>query len=153
MGNICIVYASMTGNTEEIKDILASTLNTAAEADVYMMDNTEAEIIEDYDYILLGSYTYDDGDIPFEAEDFYEELENMDLTGKNFACFGSGDTLYVDFCNAAVLFEERVQEQGGKIMEPVLKVELSPHDEDQKEKCLKFAENVLHFIAADKIKN
>ncbi|SFE88062.1 flavodoxin [Alteribacillus iranensis] len=152
MSKVCIVFASMTGNTEEIKEILVNTISKYTEVDVYEMDMVGVDVIEDYDYVLIGSYTYDDGDIPFEAEDFYEELEGLDLSGKYASCFGSGDTLYVDFCNAAVLFEERVIEQGGVIIEPALKIELSPSYDDQKEKCVQFAQRVIEYMGGGQSK-
>ena len=51
-------------------------------------------------FYLFGTYTYEDGDLPYEVEDFYEEMEGLDLTGKAVGVFGSGDTFYQTFGNA-----------------------------------------------------
>jgi flavodoxin I len=140
MANILIAYASMSGNTEDIANILKNTLNTFPH-DVAMKELEEItpEELADYDGILIGCYTWGDGDLPYEAEDFYDDLEGFDLSGKKAAVFGSGDTDYPKFCEAVRIFEERLVECGAEIAQEGLKIELSPETDEDVEKCKDFA--------------
>ncbi|MGQ0416045.1 flavodoxin domain-containing protein [Bacillus sp. HC-TM] len=103
------------------------------------MEGMDAEELLAYDGIILGSYTWGDGELPFEAEDFHDDLENIDLAGKKVAVFGSGDTAYELFCEAVTIFEERLVERGAELVQEGLKIELAPEDEEDVEKCSNFA--------------
>src|SRR5690625_1958001 len=88
MGKILVLYASTTGNTEIMADVIADTF----EADGYEVniktfdfDWIEVEELSDYDAILIGTHTWDDGSLPYEVEDFYDELEETDITNQPFA--------------------------------------------------------------------
>jgi flavodoxin I len=72
------------------------------------MDREDAEVLLQYDGILLGSYTWGDGELPFEAEDFYDQFDDLDLNGKVVGCFGSGDHAYPHFCAAVDIFQQKV---------------------------------------------
>ncbi len=39
------------------------------------MDDMEAVELENYDGILFGTYTWGDGDLPYELEDFYDDMD------------------------------------------------------------------------------
>lgn len=147
MKKVCIIYASMTGNTEKISNIIADRLSTKLKVDTYSMDVIDVSDILHYDYIILGAYTYGEGEIPYEAEDFYDQLEEANLIDKKFACFGSGDSFYEYFCEAPVLFEKRVVERGGKVIAKTLKIELAPDDKTQRQMCIGFANEILNYIA------
>src|SRR5690625_23046 len=94
MARILIVYASMSGCTEEMTDLIAQGIRAyGIDVDIHDVFDTEAAELADYDGILLGSHTWDDG-LPDEYLDFYEEMDELDLTGKNAAVFGSCDSTY-----------------------------------------------------------
>ena len=84
MASALIVYASLTGNTEEIADIVADQLE-ALGVDVEVKECTQVapEDFLEYDMNIIATYTYGtDGDLPDEFMDFYEEMEDDDFTGK-----------------------------------------------------------------------
>ena len=88
-----IVYASMTGNTEEIADIVAKKLEELGHTvDVDECTTVDAADFEDADICIVATYTYGDGELPDEIVDFYEDLADLDLSGKIFGVVGSGDT-------------------------------------------------------------
>ena len=94
-----IVYASMTGNTEACADIVADKLEELGfEVELDECSSVDADEMADADLCIVGTYTYGDGELPDEIVDFYEELAEVDLSGKIYGCFGSGDTFYDDFC-------------------------------------------------------
>jgi flavodoxin len=73
MTKALIVFASMTGTTEGIAEILAQDLREL-KIDTLVKECTELYPDEflDYDICVVATYTYGaDGDLPEEAEDFY----------------------------------------------------------------------------------
>ena len=74
MAKILIAYASMSGNTESADLIKVSLDAFDHEVVLQEMEGMDAELLA-YDGIILGSYTWGDGELPFEAEDFHEDLE------------------------------------------------------------------------------
>lgn len=133
MGKILLVYATMSGNTEAMADLIEKGLQEAeAEVDRFeAMDIDDAELFNDYEHIILGTYTWGDGDLPDEFLDLAEEMEALDFTGKTCAVFGSGDTAYEYFCGAVDTLEEKIKERGGEIVLPSVKVEMNPEGEEE----------------------
>lgn len=148
---ILIGYVSMSGNTEDIANILKDELLTAGcEVEMESLETIETNSILEYDCIFIGSYTWGDGDLPYEAEDFYEELNQLDLTGVHTACFGSGDHDYPQFCAAVNTFASRLIERGCNVFPELLKIELNPETEEQIADCQQFAQSVLTWVLAKK---
>lgn len=132
MTQALIVYASLTGNTEEIAEITAEFFE-AAGVDVDVVECVQADPadFEDYDYCIVGTYTYGvDGDLPDEIMDFFEEMEEIDLTGKVYGVVGSGDTFYDDFCTAVDDFEVQFAKTGATKGATGVKVDLNAEEED-----------------------
>ncbi|MEC1626250.1 flavodoxin [Bacillus mojavensis] len=133
MGKILLVYATMSGNTEAMADLIEKGLQEAeAEVDRFeAMDIDDAELFNDYEHIILGTYTWGDGDLPDEFLDLAEEMDALDFTGKTCAVFGSGDTAYEFFCGAVDTLEEKIKDRGGEIVLPSVKVEMNPEGEEE----------------------
>lgn len=126
-----IVYASMTGNTEEIADIVADKLRDL-DLDVEVEECTmvDAADFEDADIAIVATYTYGDGDLPDEIVDFYEDLAEVDLSGKVYGVVGSGDTFYDYFCKSVDEFEAQFALTGAQKGADCVKVDLAAEDED-----------------------
>lgn len=151
MKKVIVVYASMSGNTEKIADIIIEKLKEFQFIiEKREMDYCEAAELLAYDGILIGSYTYGDGDIPFEAEAFFEELSQMNLSGKRAAVFGSGDSAYSIFCGAVSVFEKQLKDAGAKIVNNGLKMELSPERPEEIKSCEHFAIQFANVIFAER---
>lgn len=118
-----IVYASMTGNTEEIADIVAEAFeDLELEVEIDECTQVDAADFEDTDICVVATYTYGDGDLPDEIVDFYEDLQEIDLSGKIFGVCGSGDTFYDDFCKSVDDFEAVFTQIGAKKAPTALKL-------------------------------
>ena len=145
MSKMIMVYASMTGNTEEMANAIAEGIQESGNDleinDIF--DNPSASELEKYDGILLGSYTWGEGDLPDEFLDFYEEMDQIDLTGKKAVVFGSGDTAYEDFAGAVDILIAKLQERGAEVVLNGLKVDTSPSPEDL-ERCKQLG---IDFVA------
>lgn len=132
MAKALIVYASMTGNTEEIADIMTHALiDLGIEAQMRQCEEAYAGDFTAYDLCIVATYTYGtDGDLPDEIVDFYEELADVDLSGKVFATLGSGDTFYARFCQAVDDFTEQFKLTGARQAGPAVKVDLEAQADD-----------------------
>ncbi|WP_100401787.1 flavodoxin [Bacillus sp. FJAT-42315] len=136
---IVMIYASMSGNTEEMAEAIEAGVKEAGAElrKIDINDEPEAQVLEQYSGILLGAYTWGDGELPYEFEEFYEEMNEVDLTGKVAAAFGSCDSMYPKYGAAVDLLIEKLEERGASVPQDGLKVELTPEDEDV-EACKEF---------------
>ncbi|MEJ1294787.1 flavodoxin [Latilactobacillus sakei] len=132
MATAKVVYASMTGNNEEIADIVEEALeNLDVSVETSEISQADPSDFEDTDICIVCGYTYgDDGDLPDEAVDFYEDLKEMDLTGKVYGVCGSGDTFYDEFCKVVDDFAGVFEQTGATKGSDVVKVDLAPEVED-----------------------
>ncbi len=132
---IGVYYASMSGNTEAIADIIAEELKeqqqeVALEEIVNMASASE---LLNYDLTIIGMYTWGDGEYPDECLDITDELEELELEGHPFAIFGSGDTSYPEFCGSLNQLKELLEQQGGVVLHEPLRVEFNPEPEDEED--------------------
>lgn len=133
MTKALLVYTSLTGNTRACATIIESALQEEG-VDVTVMDSTLADPTDflAVDLCLVGTYTYgSDAMLPDEIADFYEELKDVDLTGKVFGTFGSGDTFYEKFCQSVDDFTEQFLATGAHQGAPAVKIDLDPESEDE----------------------
>ncbi|MGM9929492.1 MAG: flavodoxin [Bacillus sp. (in: firmicutes)] len=130
---IGVIYASMSGNTEAIADLIVEELKKQNH-DVQLEDvlnvSAAADLLE-YDLTYIGMYTWGDGDYPDECLDLIDELEQLDLNQQPFALFGSGDTSYPEFCGALDHLKQLIEEQGGITLIDPLRIEFNPGPEDE----------------------
>ncbi|WP_312473565.1 flavodoxin [Neobacillus sp.] len=138
-----IVYASMTGNTEEIANLVGDGIQ-AAGGSVVVKDILEVDVVDlqDYDGILLGAYTWGDGDLPDEYLDFYDEMDRLNLTGKRAAVFGSCDSSYEHRGRAVDILTEKLAELGAEVVLDGIKIDLAP-TAAEKEQCMKFGQSFM----------
>ncbi|WP_099974374.1 MULTISPECIES: flavodoxin [Lactobacillaceae] len=131
MTNVKIVYASVTGNDEDIAYVLEEKFEElGADVEISEIQQTDAADFEDVDICVIATFTYDEGIVPDEALDFYEDMQELDLTGKIYGTCGSGDHYYGDFCRAVDEFAKIFDQVGAiKGAEPV-KIELEPEEKD-----------------------
>ena len=126
-----IVYASMTGNTEEIAQIVAEAFeNLDIDVEINECTQVDADEFEDADICVVATYTYDDGDLPDEIVDLYEDLQELDLSGKIYGVCGSGDTFYDEFCKSVDDFDAAFAKTGAVKGTENVKVDLNAEEED-----------------------
>lgn len=131
MAFIKIIYASMTGNTEEIADIVGNKFQELGHTvEIDECTTVDAADFEDADVAIVATYTYGDGDLPDEIVDFYEDLADLDLSEKIYGVVGSGDTFYDRFCQAVDDFEVQFARTGAKKGADSIKVDLAAEDAD-----------------------
>ncbi|MBO0479181.1 flavodoxin [Vagococcus fluvialis] len=144
-----IAYASNTGNTEGISEYLEEAfeeLGVAVEREE--AGDIDSDFFEEADIAIVATFTDGDGEIPFDFEDFYEEIVDEDLDGKLFVVVGSGDSeLYPDyFCQAAFSFEEALLKTGATKAHETLTIE-NDAESDDIEKINKLAKEVIEQLS------
>ncbi|UJL46704.1 flavodoxin domain-containing protein [Virgibacillus sp. NKC19-16] len=145
MAKLLMLYASGTGNTELMAEAMVAYLenkNHAVVTKTFDFDPIDVAELLEYDAILIGTHTWDDGDLPYEVEDFYEELDDVAITGKLFGVFGSADSFYDTYGGAVDLMADRLSKAGAVLVPEQLKVDLEP-DRVDIERCEQLAETVL----------
>lgn len=148
MADVLLLYITSTGNTEIMAEAIAGYLeynNHHVVIKTFDFDPIDVEELHDYDVVLIGTHSSDDGEIPFEAEDFYEELEVVDWrNGPVFAVFGSGDTAYDAFCLSVDLMGDKLKHLGAKLVPERFKVDLTPTEEELQQ-IERFAETAIQM--------
>ncbi|WP_278930721.1 flavodoxin [Limosilactobacillus oris] len=129
-----VVYATITGNNEDVADLVTESLEDH-DVDVEMTEISLADPadFEDVDICVVCPYTYDEGALPDEGMDFYEDLQEEELTGKVYGVAGSGDTFYGgDFCKAVDEFSKVLADTGATKGSENVHVNLAPAEDDVK---------------------
>lgn len=127
-----IVYASLTGNTEEVADYLVWKLNEMnIETESVPVEETDISAFDDVEVAIVATYTYGQGDLPDEIVEFYDALGEVDLSGKLYAVVGTGDSTYDDFCKSVEDFESQFERTGATQVALSVKIENEPLEEDK----------------------
>lgn len=90
MKNIAIFFASNTGKTKKVADEISKDLENIKE---YNIQVTGVDFMIDYENIILGISTYENGEMQEDWQHIWEEFCHIDFTGKSVAIFGLGDQL------------------------------------------------------------
>lgn len=135
----------MTGNTEEIAQILAKDLREL-DVEVEFVEALQVypDELPEYDLCIVATYTYGtDGEVPDELIDFHEDLTDEDLSGKVYGVLGSGQSFYEHFCRAVDHFDEQFQLAGATKGADSLKFELNASGEEDLESIRNFAKGLV----------
>lgn len=96
-----VAYLSYSGNTEEVAEMIANeALDSGLSVDMHRIGIDRPIDAEKYDYIFLGTFTWEKGTTPDEVKDFVLEVG---YKPDNVAVFGTGDTQFGGdelFCKA-----------------------------------------------------
>ncbi|TCI27767.1 nitric oxide synthase [Exiguobacterium sp. SH5S4] len=132
--NVAIVYSSMSGNTEEVAELIQAThVNRGDRAVLYEADrigHREAGSLATYDLVYFGSYTWADGVLPDEMKDTFRLLlKEQSVPIRQAAVFGTGDKMFVHFCRAVDEMAYHLSKFGIPLAGELLKIEQSPRNQ------------------------
>src|SRR5690554_1453502 len=91
MKKLGIFYGTSTGNTEYVAKLLVKGFG---DYDVHLADIARVknvQLLEDFDYLILASSTWNFGDLQDDWMDRKAVLEGLNLKGKKVALLGLGD--------------------------------------------------------------
>ncbi|WP_428738812.1 flavodoxin [Sulfurimonas sp.] len=117
MQKIGLFYASSTGNTKGAAKMIKEQLGDA-EITMYDIASCSQEDMNQYDYLIIGTSTWGEGDLQDDLEEFFPKLEAIDFSTKTVALFGFGDQeQYCDYyLDAMGILYEAVVKQGAKVV-------------------------------------
>jgi flavodoxin I len=147
MSNTLIIYGTTTGNTEMLAGKIASVLKSVGVETTLenVIDVAVRELLE-YDVILFGSPTWEDGELQDDFADFYSDLERMDLKGKKAAVLGPGDSSYEHFCESVNIIEEGLRKCGAELILDGLKID---GDVDESDKMVEdWTQQLTEYISS-----
>ena len=110
-----IIYGSDTGNTEVIAEDLVKLLD---EPEVLTVDELEESDWEGNELYILGIPTWYDGELQSDWEDYLDNFQKINFTGKTIAIFGLGDQVGYDewFCDGVGILADIVEKNGGTVI-------------------------------------
>jgi flavodoxin I len=116
MSKIGLFFGTQTGNTQTESEIIQKEFGGDSVVTLNDVSQAEASDFNNYDYIIVGCPTWNVGELQSDWEDFYDDLDNIDFTGKKVAYFGPGDQVgYPDtFQDALGILEEKISENGAE---------------------------------------
>ncbi len=117
MDQLRIFVGTVSGNAEMCAEDMADAVKaTGREAVLESMGDLDADAFGQGGDFLIVCSTHGVGDVPDEALDFFEDLQERrpDLGGVRYGVFALGDTVYDTFCFAGKQFDELLSSLGGK---------------------------------------
>jgi flavodoxin I len=119
MTPIGLFYGSDTGFTEIVVKLLEEEFNlvTSGLLTIHNIADVPAASLLQYDRLIIGCPTWDIGQLQADWDKAYDELDNLDFSGKQVAIFGLGDQYgYPDsFCDAIGILAEKFSALGAQL--------------------------------------
>ncbi len=117
MGNVAIIYGSTTGNTEKAAKMIAAELGDLVSQVLDIKDATTDDF-NNADGLILGTSTWQEGDLQDDWESFYDDLDEVKWQGKTVAVFGMGDQQgYSEhYCGAMAKLYEKAKAGGATLV-------------------------------------
>lgn len=112
-----IFYGSTSGNCESIAGKIAQALAVDASS-VFSASQLDADKLDKYDNLILGSSTWGSGDLQDEWYDKIDLITASDLSGKTVAVFGCGDScgFSTTFCEAMATLHDAAKAAGANLI-------------------------------------
>lgn len=143
-GKVAIVYSSVTGNTEELVQMVGSCFQTfSIVTQIYKVEEFPFSQLNEFQGLVIGTYTWGNGEIPPEMMALYREIESQDVRDLSTAAVGTGDSFYPSFCGAVDEFRDMLYVHTSLVA--TLKVELQPQFKDYP-RCEKLVELMMERI-------
>jgi len=127
MPRVGLFFGSSTGNTRKIARMIKKRFpDDELMAEALNVNKATPELLAAYDYLILGTPTLGEGDLPgLEADcqnpswaEFLPQLADVDFTGKTVALYGLGDQEKYgeNFCDALGILHDFVTRRGATVV-------------------------------------
>lgn len=126
MARIGLFFGTNTGKTRKVAKMIKKRFDDDTMADALNVNRATAEDLAQYQYLIIGTPTLGDGQLPGLSadceneswEEFLPQLQDVDFSGKTVAIYGLGDQVgYPDeFLDAMGILHAFVVERGAKVV-------------------------------------
>lgn len=124
-----IVYASLSGNTEEVAQTLYDTLSKEMTVDLIRAADVKEDVALDHDHVYFGTYTWGDGQLPAEMRKALRYILKGQRSYFQFASvFGTGDKQFPKYCQAVDEIMYHLGQYKRSLLMAPLKIEQSPRN-------------------------
>jgi len=142
---LLILFGSQTGTAEKLaKQIAKGSKSCGCNSRVIdANEHTKIDWSKEVNLLVVTS-TYGDGDMPDNAQNFWEWLQTdaaKALSHMNFSVLALGDTNYENFCAAGKKIDARLEQIGAKRIHPLAECDL-----DYKAKSKSWTNGVLQIV-------
>ena len=90
MEKIGLFYGSSTCYTEMTADKIRHIIG-ADQVDVFNIADEPFSTVEQYNHLIFGIPTWDFGELQEDWENIWDDIDEIDFTGKTVAIYGQGD--------------------------------------------------------------
>lgn len=126
MARIGIFFGSTTGKTRKVAKLIKKRFDDETMAEPKNINKTSADELAAYDFLIFGTPTMGEGQLPGLSADCEEEsweeallrLSDVDFSGKTVAIYGLGDqeTYPNEFVDGIMELHDFVSERGGTLV-------------------------------------
>jgi MioC protein len=123
MQDIVILVGTMTGTAELVAQEVDAAIREAGHPSRIMMMDAAAPGDLERGIFLVCTSTYGNGDVPDNAQAFYQELGRVrpDLSGALYSVIALGDMTYrATFCQGGLQFDAMLESLGATRISPPL---------------------------------
>ena len=115
MAKIGLFYGSTTGKTESAAEEIQENFGGDTVVKLHEISDVAASDFAEYNCLIIGCPTWDIGELQADWQGFYDDLDEIEFSGKKVAYFGTGDQVgYADnFQDAMGILEEKISSLGG----------------------------------------
>ena len=114
MSNVAVFYGSNSGATKKVAAQIAEQFS----AEVFDIADVDVEDFEEYDLVILGTPTVNNGELQSDWDYVLDDVEDLDLSDTKVALFGLGDQVeYSDtFVDGMADLAEACEEAGATLI-------------------------------------
>ncbi|MCV6589849.1 MAG: flavodoxin FldB [Marinobacterium sp.] len=115
--SLAIFYGTTTGNTGDIA-VKVQEFFGANECEIFDVKDTSLSQVATYDQLIFAIPTWDYGEVQEDWLEIWDEVDNLDFTGKTVAFIGLGDQYgYAEwFVDAMGMLHDKIKPRGATIV-------------------------------------
>ena len=129
---LTVLFATETGNSEFVAKAVAKEAETRSlQPTIYDLADYDVAKLADEALILAIVSTTGEGDAPYAASSFFEDLvqaDELDLSEVRFSVLALGDSTYADFCETGKVLDRELERLGATRLSPRVDCDLDFED-------------------------
>ena len=120
MPKIGLFYGSKRGDTADAAEKIQKAFNKIDNGlvEIFNVKKVALSKLEEYDKLILGSSTWEEGDLQMHWKRAFPQMDTLDLSGKQVAVFGLGNQseFSTTFQSAIGTLARKARERGAELV-------------------------------------